>query len=293
MREAFIPLRIGYGMALLGIFIVIATIFRSYAQPFVIMFTVPFGIIGMLVHRKRYKENVVLSIAIAAFSLSLVFFFVTTRYRILYVPFMAVFAASGIYALWEAAHNNNLRRVAGIIGGVIAVFFLLNMKLPADTPARRTERSVSFVQQHVDEALGYIELKEKDKALATVLNRAKLALDQNGNIYISKVNPYSIIKYSQDGTPLLNFMREFDMPINPVTIYRDNEGNLTHVLRQEVCYDLRTGDDGLIYNLVKIKGYKGGKTIDVYAATGDYLLSYYLKNRAKAFALRSEHTESV
>lgn len=46
MREAFIPLATGYPLALLGIFIIIATIFRSYAQPMVIMFTVPFGIIG-------------------------------------------------------------------------------------------------------------------------------------------------------------------------------------------------------------------------------------------------------
>ena len=49
MREAFIPLRVGYPLALLGIFIIIATIFRSYAQPFVIMFTVPFGIIGAII----------------------------------------------------------------------------------------------------------------------------------------------------------------------------------------------------------------------------------------------------
>jgi multidrug efflux pump subunit AcrB len=49
MREAFTPLVIGYPMALLGIFIIIATIFRSYAQPVVIMFTVPFGIIGAII----------------------------------------------------------------------------------------------------------------------------------------------------------------------------------------------------------------------------------------------------
>lgn len=47
-REAFKPLMIGYPLALLGIFIIIATIFRSYAQPFVIMLTVPFGIIGAI-----------------------------------------------------------------------------------------------------------------------------------------------------------------------------------------------------------------------------------------------------
>jgi multidrug efflux pump subunit AcrB len=49
MREAFVPLAVGYPMALLGIFIIIATIFRSYAQPLVILFSVPFGIIGAII----------------------------------------------------------------------------------------------------------------------------------------------------------------------------------------------------------------------------------------------------
>ena len=49
MRESFGSLTIGFPMAILGIFIVIATMFRSYAQPFVIMFTVPFGIVGAIV----------------------------------------------------------------------------------------------------------------------------------------------------------------------------------------------------------------------------------------------------
>ena len=46
MRESFDSLFVGYPLAILGIFIIIATIFRSYVQPFVILFTVPFGIIG-------------------------------------------------------------------------------------------------------------------------------------------------------------------------------------------------------------------------------------------------------
>jgi multidrug efflux pump subunit AcrB len=48
MRESLSSLYVGFPLAILGIFIIIATIFRSYAQPFVIMFTVPFGIIGAL-----------------------------------------------------------------------------------------------------------------------------------------------------------------------------------------------------------------------------------------------------
>lgn len=46
MRESISSLYVGFPLALLGIFIIIATMFRSYVQPFVIMFTVPFGLIG-------------------------------------------------------------------------------------------------------------------------------------------------------------------------------------------------------------------------------------------------------
>jgi len=46
MRESFSSLAIGFPLAVLGIYIIIATMFRSYMQPFVILFTVPFGIIG-------------------------------------------------------------------------------------------------------------------------------------------------------------------------------------------------------------------------------------------------------
>jgi multidrug efflux pump subunit AcrB len=49
MGESFASLKVGFPMAVLGIFIIVATMFRSYAQPFVILFTVPFGIIGAVV----------------------------------------------------------------------------------------------------------------------------------------------------------------------------------------------------------------------------------------------------
>jgi multidrug efflux pump subunit AcrB len=46
IRESFNTLYVGFPLALFGVFMIIATIFRSYAQPFIILFTVPFGIIG-------------------------------------------------------------------------------------------------------------------------------------------------------------------------------------------------------------------------------------------------------
>lgn len=46
MRESFGSLYVGFPLAVFGIFIIIATMFRSYIQPFIVLFTVPFGIIG-------------------------------------------------------------------------------------------------------------------------------------------------------------------------------------------------------------------------------------------------------
>ena len=48
MRESFSSMYVGFPLAVIGIFIIVATMFRSYAQPFVILFTVPFGIIGAI-----------------------------------------------------------------------------------------------------------------------------------------------------------------------------------------------------------------------------------------------------
>ena len=60
--ESLGTLFIGFPLALIGIFVIIATIFRSYAQPFVIMFTVPFGIVGaMLGHLLMGKAVSMLS----------------------------------------------------------------------------------------------------------------------------------------------------------------------------------------------------------------------------------------
>ncbi len=49
MRESFASLKVTFPLAVLGIFVIVATIFRSYVQPLVILVTVPFGIIGAVI----------------------------------------------------------------------------------------------------------------------------------------------------------------------------------------------------------------------------------------------------
>ncbi len=48
MRDSFSTLVIAFPLAMLIIYIIIASSFRSYVQPLVIMFTIPFGIIGAI-----------------------------------------------------------------------------------------------------------------------------------------------------------------------------------------------------------------------------------------------------
>ena len=49
LTEPLGSLAFTYPIAMLGVFIIIATIFRSYLQPMIIMMTVPFGIIGAVI----------------------------------------------------------------------------------------------------------------------------------------------------------------------------------------------------------------------------------------------------
>ncbi len=49
MKESFDALRIGFIIAVLAIFAVLAVVFRSYMQPLIIMMVIPFGVVGALV----------------------------------------------------------------------------------------------------------------------------------------------------------------------------------------------------------------------------------------------------
>ncbi len=48
-RDALSSLKVGFPLALLGIFLIISSIFHSYSQPILIMLSIPFGIVGALI----------------------------------------------------------------------------------------------------------------------------------------------------------------------------------------------------------------------------------------------------
>ncbi|MGD9158252.1 MAG: efflux RND transporter permease subunit [Desulfobacteraceae bacterium] len=68
--ESFGALFLTYPMALLGIFFVMAVMFRSYIQPFIIFFTIPFGIIGAIVGHMLLGVNLAIMSAFGIVALT-------------------------------------------------------------------------------------------------------------------------------------------------------------------------------------------------------------------------------
>ena len=132
MQESFSSLYVGYPLALVGIFIIIATIFRSYVQPLVIMITVPFGIIGA-----------VLGHLLLGYDLSMLSLFgmvalsgVVVNDAIVLIECINTYIANGI-PFFEAIRKGGARRFSAIfLTSVTTVGGLTPLMLEKDMQAR-------------------------------------------------------------------------------------------------------------------------------------------------------------
>lgn len=127
--------------------------------------------------------------------------------------------------------------------------------------------------------------EEASAALRQVFGQAMLAMDSNDYLYVSFQYPYKIMKFSAAGRALLEFDRPLQIAINPPTIYRRQDGSIKQVFRQQISYDLKMAEDGLLYNLVRTKGAKAADVLDAFSAQGDYLQRFYLVSEVSRFAI--------
>jgi tetratricopeptide (TPR) repeat protein len=70
-------------------------------DPFVFGWVIPFGFLGIYASRKSWRKHLLLYLFAGAYLVSLLPFFVTSRYRLPVVPVMIIFCASGVLWLWE------------------------------------------------------------------------------------------------------------------------------------------------------------------------------------------------
>ena len=97
-------------------------------------FIFPFVFLGMLLNIKRFKDTALLYIIVFTLSFSIVLFFVASRYRIAMVPFLMIFASSGVIIFWEAVKKKSFLRLALFTAAIVLTFVL----------ARPKERFVEF-----------------------------------------------------------------------------------------------------------------------------------------------------
>ncbi|MBN2417956.1 MAG: efflux RND transporter permease subunit [Deltaproteobacteria bacterium] len=130
--ESFGALFLTYPMALLGIFFVMAVMFRSYIQPFVIFFTIPFGIIGAIVGHMILGVDLAIMSAFGIVALT----GVVVNSAIVLIDRVNKNLAEGM-SLFEAVESGSARRFRAIfLTTVSTVGALLPLILEKDMQAQ-------------------------------------------------------------------------------------------------------------------------------------------------------------
>ena len=131
-REAFSGLAVAFPIAMFAMYMVIAAIFRSYIQPFVILMTIPFGIIGAIF------GHLVLGVDIAMFSIfgMVALTGVVVNDAIVLIEAINGFIAKGV-PVFESIAQGALRRFRAILLTTIStVGGLTPLILETDAQAR-------------------------------------------------------------------------------------------------------------------------------------------------------------
>lgn len=97
-------------------------------NPFLFAWIVPLGLLGMYVARREWKKHALLYAFGLAYLVSLLPFFITSRYRLPVVPVMIVFCAHALWWVWERIRARE--RSGWIVPAIVLVVALVVVNLP-------------------------------------------------------------------------------------------------------------------------------------------------------------------
>lgn len=118
-------------------------------------FILPFAFLGMFLNLRNFRKTAMLYLALITMSFSIILFFVTTRYRLAMVPFLIIFAASGVFTMGEALRRRSYVRFGWICAALLIVFTLNNYQVfHKNKPAYSKEAYPDF-RYHLRKAIYY------------------------------------------------------------------------------------------------------------------------------------------
>lgn len=94
-------------------------------------FILPFILLGVFLNVKRFKELMFLYLIVISLSMGIILFFVASRYRIALIPFLMIFASSGIIVVWDALRKRSFLRLA-VFALAISILFVLGNARPKE-----------------------------------------------------------------------------------------------------------------------------------------------------------------
>jgi 4-amino-4-deoxy-L-arabinose transferase-like glycosyltransferase len=138
----------------------------GFGFPFGVLF--PLAAVGLWSNRRKVPAPVWLLLTI--YPAVIILYFVSSRYRLLIVPALAMAAAAGIVFLLDLARAGRVKRLAHYAGAATALSVLLCF------PASFPEERVNF-ESEMYRSLGYNRLQKQDYSGSSVLYEKALRSD--------------------------------------------------------------------------------------------------------------------
>jgi tetratricopeptide (TPR) repeat protein len=128
-------------------------------------FILPLVFLGIVLALKIFRRAALLYILLGAFSLSIMAFFVASRYRIVMVPFLFIFAGYAVFCVWEAVKGRAAFRLAAYFAFLIAFFILSNIPLFTKGKATYMRKTPKDFVSHFSQAVAYENAGEYGRAI--------------------------------------------------------------------------------------------------------------------------------
>jgi tetratricopeptide (TPR) repeat protein len=147
-------------------------------------FILPFALLGMLLNLKNFKKIFMLYLAFLAVAFSMILFFVQAKFRVMLVPYLMIFSASGFFAFVEAIRKKRFLQFGLLFLGFSLFFILLNSIQTDKYLIKNTRGNLDEFRYHFAKAIAYEKTSDYQAALRE-LNFANKIRPNNHNIIYS------------------------------------------------------------------------------------------------------------
>lgn len=123
--------------------------------PFNLWFVMPFALGGIFLNLKRFREIALLYFALFGISLSVILFFVTSRYRVAIVPFLDIFAAAGLFGIWAMFRQKRYVPVGFSLAALICIYSFFNSGIYQNERTAKQQKDFNDYHSHFNKAWQY------------------------------------------------------------------------------------------------------------------------------------------